>query len=71
MIIRDEKRFVEVRDDIALIRMEKQPNQSYPLALNTSIPANAKKGQQYMISISQRNDKEEIAGGATVIYVIK
>lgn len=71
VILHDDKRFVEVREDIAMIRMEKQPNQLAPLALQTSIPAFAQKKQQYMISVAQRNEKEETVGGATVIYVVK
>jgi len=51
--------------------MEKQPAQLYPLALQTTIPANAQKGNQYMIKVSQRNEKEETVGGASVIYVVK
>ena len=71
VILQDDKRFVEIREDIAIIRMEKQPNQLVPLALQTSIPANAQKEQQFMISVAQRNEKEEIVGGASVIYFIR
>ncbi len=71
VILQDDKRFVEIREDIAIIRMEKQPDQLVPLALQTSIPANAQKGQQFMISVAQRNEKEEIVGGASVIYFIR
>lgn len=71
LIVRDDKRFVEIRDEIAYIRVEKQPNQLYPLALNTSIPASAQEGQQFMISVAQRNQKEETVDGATVIYHVK
>lgn len=71
VVLHDDKRFVEVREDIAIIRMEKQPKQLVPLALETSIPANAQKKQQYMISVSQRNEKEETVGGASVIYFIR
>jgi subtilisin family serine protease len=70
VILREEKRFVEIRDEIAIIRAEKQPNQLYPLALQTSIPRNAQKGQQFMINVAQRNEKEETVGGATVIYFV-
>ncbi len=66
-----DKRFVEIREQIAIIRMEKQPRQLYPVALQTSIPANAQKGQQYMVRVAQRNEKEETVGGATVIYFVK
>ena len=71
VIVRDDKRFVEIREQIAVVRLEKRPYQLYPLALQTSIPATAHTGQQYMIRVSQRNEKEETVGGATVIYVVK
>jgi hypothetical protein len=71
VILREEKRFVEIRDEIAVIRAEKQPNQLYPLALQTSIPRDAQKGQQFMIHVAQRNEKEEPVGGASVIYFVR
>lgn len=70
VILRDGKRFVEVREPITTIQMEKQPNQLYPFALQTSIPATAQKGQQYALGVSQRNQKGETVGGAAVIYVV-
>jgi hypothetical protein len=71
VIMRNNKRFVEIRDDIAVVRMEKQPNQIYPLALNTTIPLEARSGQQYTIRLAQRNERTEVVGGATVIYYVK
>jgi subtilisin family serine protease len=70
VIMQGDKRFVEISEQTTIIRMEKQPRQLYPLALQTSIPANAHKGQQYMIRVAQRNQKEEIVGGATVVYYV-
>jgi subtilisin family serine protease len=71
VIIRDDQRFVEVRDEIAIIRMEKQPNQLYPLALRTTIPAEAGNGDTYSITVAQRNAGGETVGGATVIYSVE
>jgi hypothetical protein len=70
VILRDDKRYVEIREDVTVVRMEKQPNQIYPLALHAQVPANAQKGQQYMIQVSQRNEKEETVGGAAVLYLV-
>lgn len=69
IILRNNKRFVEIKESIVVIRMEKQPNQLYPLALHTQIPANTEKEQQYVMKISQKNEKQETVGGATVVYV--
>jgi hypothetical protein len=71
VILRDGKRFVDIRDEIAIIRMEKQPNQLYPFALHTTIPANAEKGRAFVISVAQRNEREETVGGATVVYLAR
>jgi subtilisin family serine protease len=71
VIVRDEKRYVEIREQLAVVRMEKQPRQLYLLALQTSIPAAANKGQQLMMRVAQRNERQETVGGATVIYVVK
>lgn len=72
VVLHDDKRFIEVREDIAIIRMEKQPKQLVPLALETSINSGqCAKKQQYMISVSQGNEKEETVGGASVIYFIR
>jgi subtilisin family serine protease len=71
IILRDDKRFVEIREKTASIRIDKQPNRLYPFSLHTRIPATAKENQQFTISVAQRDEKEEIIGGATVIYIIK
>jgi subtilisin family serine protease len=71
VILRKGKRYVEVRDDRVLIRMEKQPNQLFPLALHTTIPANSKAGQQYRVAVAQRNIAGVTAGGAGVVWIVK
>jgi hypothetical protein len=71
VILRNDKRFVEVKDDVAVVTMEKQPNQIYPFSLQTSMPADAKKDQQFAIRVSQRDQNGTVVGGATVIYMIK
>jgi hypothetical protein len=42
-----------------------------PLALQTQILANAQKQQQYMIQVSQRNEKQETVCGGAVIYLVE
>jgi subtilisin family serine protease len=71
VILRDGKRFVEIRDETTIVRVEKQPNRLYPFALHTSIPAGVEKGQPFLISVAQRNERGETVGGATVVYVAK
>lgn len=69
IILRDNKRFVEVRQETAVIRMGKQPNRRYPLALHTTLPVEAKTDSTFTITIAQRNEREQTVGGATVAYV--
>jgi subtilisin family serine protease len=70
VILRDNKRFVEVREKIAVVRVEKQPNRQYPLALHSTIPAEANQGDAFTIGIAQRNERGQTVGGATVIYAV-
>ena len=71
VIVREGKRVVEITEDRAVIRAQKQARQIYPLSLRVSIPANAQKGQNYTIRVSQQSEKGETVGGATVIYQVK
>jgi hypothetical protein len=70
VILRNGKRYVEIRDAIAIVQMEKQPYQIYPFSLRTTIPAGAASGQQFFIKVSQQNQKGETVGGASVMYVV-
>jgi hypothetical protein len=71
VIIRNEKRCVDIKDKTAVIQMEKMPNQLYPLSLQIAIPKDSKTGDRFTIDVSQRNEKGETVGGATAIYVVK
>jgi hypothetical protein len=70
VILRDDKRFVEVRDEITIVRMEKQAHQLYPLALYWTVPSEAHHGDSFSISVAQRNDQGATVGGATVMYKV-
>jgi hypothetical protein len=69
VVVRGGRQFVDIRAESALIRVEKEPNQLYPLALQTTIPANADKGEVFQVDVAQRNESGETVGGATVVYV--
>jgi subtilisin family serine protease len=71
VIIRNGKRFVDIRENIAVIRMEKVPNQIYPLSLHAQIPPDAVAGALYWLSVSQRDTREQTVGGASVVYKVK
>lgn len=71
VILRGDRRFVDIRDDIAVIRMDKRARQLYPLALRAMIPGEAGHGDSYVISVAQRNAQGQIVGGATVVYAVE
>ena len=68
VILRNNKRLVDIREDIAVISMEKQPNQQYLLALQTTILAEASGIDTFIASVAQRNERGEMVGGATVMF---
>ena len=69
MIVRGAKRYVQVRDDVTVIRMEKAPSQLVPLLLQTKIPSDANPGAQFPIAVTQRDDARRAVGGASVIFL--
>jgi subtilisin family serine protease len=71
IFIRDGKRFVEIRDDITVVQVEKSAGAMYPLALRTAIPANAPRGAEFHLSVSQRTVEGEVVGGAAAVYRVK
>ncbi|UGQ44858.1 S8 family serine peptidase [Massilia endophytica] len=71
VVLRDGRRYVEIRQSLVRISMDKEPGAIYPLALRTTIPASAADGQQYMLGVSQQNTQGITAGGAGVVYVVR
>jgi hypothetical protein len=71
VILRGGRRFVDIRDDQAVVQIEKPAHQLCPLSLQTTIPADAEQGQSFMINVAQRNGQQETVGGACVVYMVK
>jgi subtilisin family serine protease len=70
LIIRGEQRFVAIREERAVVRLEKQPHRLYPLALRWVVPSNAARGERYSISVAQAGADGAILGGASVVYLL-
>lgn len=70
VILRGTKRFVDIRDDVAIVRMEKPPKQVVPLLLQVQIPTGTRQGTQLPLSVAQRDDNRQVVGGASVICLI-
>lgn len=71
MIVRGGKRLVEVREEQAVIRVEKQPNQLHPMALRLEVPREAQGGEEYLVSVAQRNEAGQTVGGASALYRVR
>jgi len=71
VILRGDKRYVEVKESVVTVQMEKSPNSIYPLSLRTTIPATAEKGEQFSIQVAQQNAQGTTVGGATMVYLLK
>ncbi len=70
IIVRGGKQYVEIREQKTVIRLEKQPNQIYPLSVQFEIPSTVRKGEELCLVVSQQNHTGETVGGATAIYLI-
>lgn len=66
--IRDGRPGVDVRGELTVLRIAKEPGELLPLAMRLLVPAEAATGASYQISVAQRDEREQIVGGATVVY---
>lgn len=71
VILRGDKRYVEVKASVVTVQMEKSPNRIYPLSLRTTLPATAEKGEQFFIQVTQQNTQGTTVGGAAMVYLLK
>jgi subtilisin family serine protease len=71
VILRDGKRYVEVKGSSVKVQIEKAPNRLYPLSLVTTLPRNARSGEEFVIQVTQENAQGTTVGGAAMIYVAK
>lgn len=71
VILRDDKRYVEVKESIVTVQVEKAPNTLYPLSLQTTIPATAERGEQFVIQVAQQNAQGTTIGGAAMVYRVQ
>lgn len=71
VILRGDKRYVEVKEAVITVQMEKSPNTIYPMSLRTTLPAVAEKGEQFFIQVAQQNAQGSTVGGAAMVYLVK
>jgi subtilisin family serine protease len=70
VILRDNRRFVLVREAQAKISLTKRPYELVPLALRATISDDSRHGAKYTIRVAQQNQRGERVGGATVIWTV-
>ncbi|HEY1042819.1 MAG TPA: S8 family serine peptidase [Telluria sp.] len=71
VVLRGGRRFVEIRNSVVRLQMEKTPGAMFPMSLHTTIPAGLESGEQLMVQLSQQNARGTTAGGAAVIWVVR
>lgn len=71
LLLRGDKREVLLRNDVATIVVNRRPGAVHPVTIRTEIPATAKKGEQFLITVAQKNAAGTLVGGASVVYRVK
>ena len=71
LIIRNNKRYVLLEDEITIVQFSKTAQHIYPLTIFSELNGQVKKGMEYTLKVSQQNAKGQTLGGATAIYIGK
>jgi hypothetical protein len=71
VIMRGERRFVELKNAITHVHIEKTPGAMYPMSLQTTIPALAQEEDQFMVQLAQKNVSGDVVGGAAAVYAVR
>jgi len=70
VLLRGDRRFVEVRAPQAIVTLQKQPGRRYPMALHTALPGDAGLGQSFSVTVAQRGPDGSNVGGAGMVYIV-
>ncbi|MGO4376646.1 S8 family serine peptidase [Pseudoduganella sp. RAF19] len=71
VVLRNGKRYVELKQPIVQITMEKDAGIMYPMSMQTTIPDGAQSGEQFVINVSQLDSQGVAVGGAAMVYQVK
>ena len=69
VIVRGTRRYVQIRDEVAVIRLEKAAGQLLPLLLETRVSAGTPMGREWEVSVAQRDVDHHVVGGASALFV--
>lgn len=67
---RQGKLLIAIRDNQAVISVQKRPGEMRQMSLAFHVPSEIKQGDQYQIDVSQRNTKQQVVGGVTLIVEV-
>ena len=62
------KRLIAITANKMMVELEKSPGSLVPMSVKVVLPANLQAGDQYSLSISQRNVQGNTVGGADTVY---
>ncbi|MES2017355.1 MAG: S8 family serine peptidase [Pseudomonadota bacterium] len=71
VIVRGQRRYVEVKGSQAVVHVQKAPGALHAMSLQTTIPADAAAGTQYLIQVAQQNSAGATVGGAAMVYLVR
>jgi len=71
VVVRDGRRFVEVRERQAVVRFERMPGQIVPVALQLTAPEQAGEDEQWLVSVAQRDEQHRVVGGASTLCRVR
>ena len=71
VVLRGGRRFVEIRNSVVRLEMERTPGAMFPMSLSTTIPAGFESGEQLMVQVSQQNAQGVTVGGAAMVWVVR
>ncbi|MFT3979797.1 MAG: S8 family serine peptidase [Ferruginibacter sp.] len=71
LLVENGRRFIEATGDKLLVEVQKEPGTIFPVSVRTVLPAGLAAGDQYTLSVSQQNGKQQTVGGADTVYIVK
>lgn len=70
LVLENGKRLIELTSNKLLVEMEKSPGAIIPMSVRVLLPGNLRPGDQYTLSVSQKNENRKTVGGADTVYRI-
>ncbi|HEX6873126.1 MAG TPA: S8 family serine peptidase [Micromonosporaceae bacterium] len=69
VVVRRGERLLNIREPEASVGLVKRPMQQIPMVLRLTIPAEARQGQRFTVTVTQHNEHGDVIGGITFMAV--